>query len=103
MPSQYLAAYPARFEREMGFTEADLVSVLPGALRGRSHELTPGQLRVPLDSGEMLLRWQVLPPRAIALMRMPRLAVQFDFGNTAEAERQAVMKYFDLYTQRGGG
>jgi hypothetical protein len=101
--AHYLAGYPARFEREMGFTEADLLSVLPGALRGRAHELAPGQLRVPLDSGEMQLRWQVLPPRSIALMRMPRLAVQFDFGDTADAERQAVMKFFDLYTQRGGG
>ena len=59
MPSSYLAQYPARFEREMGFAEADWVSVLPGALRGRALELTPGQLRVVLDSGEMLLRWQV--------------------------------------------
>jgi hypothetical protein len=87
----------------MGFTEADWVSVLPGALRGRLHELAPGQLSAALDSGTLLLRWQVLPPRCIALMRMPRLAVQFDFGDTAETERQALMKYFDLYTQRGGG
>ena len=95
--------YPAKFEREMGYTEADLLSVLPGALRGRAHEVSPGQLRVMLDTGMMRMGWQVLPPRQIALMRMPRLAVQFDFGATDEAERQAVMKFFDLYTQRGGG
>ena len=43
------------------------------------------------------------PPRRIALLSMPRLGVQFRFSGIDEASRQAFMRYFDLYTQRGGG
>jgi hypothetical protein len=34
---------------------------------------------------------------------MPRLAIAFHFERVDEAKRQAFMRYFDLYTQRGGG
>ncbi len=97
------AHYPARFEREMGCTEAELLAWLPGALRGRAHRLGPGFVEVPLGAGRMQLHWQTLEPRRIALMCMPRLGVRFDFEGVDEEERQAVMRYFDLYTQRGGG
>jgi hypothetical protein len=98
------AFYPAEFSREQGFTEADWRNCLPGAVRGRALDLaTPGQARVAVGDGVLTLGWQVLPPRQIALMRMPRLATHYRFDNVPEAERQAFMKYFDLYTQRGGG
>lgn len=42
-------------------------------------------------------------PRVIAQIRLPRLAVRFDFNGVAEAERLRFMQRFDLYTQRGGG
>ena len=54
-------------------------------------------------SGRLALAWRELPPRRIALLRMPRLAIVFHFEGVDEAERQAFMRYFDLYTQRGGG
>ena len=44
-----------------------------------------------------------MPPRQIALMRMPVLATHYRFDGVSEADRQAFMKFFDLYTQRGGG
>jgi len=96
--------YPAEFRREQGFTEADWLSCLPGAVRGCPLALpAPGQAQVQVGTGTLWLSWQVLPPRQIALMRMPRLATHFRFDGVGEAERQAFMKYFDLYTQRGGG
>jgi hypothetical protein len=49
------------------------------------------------------LRWQVMPPRVIALMRMPVLRVNFEFQGLSADERYAFMKRFDLYMQRGGG
>ena len=49
------------------------------------------------------LAWQVLPPRRIALLCIPRLAVAFRFEGVDDAARQAFMRHFDLYTQRGGG
>jgi hypothetical protein len=50
-----------------------------------------------------MLAWHALPPRQIALMRIPRLAVSFRFSGIDEATLQSFMRYFDLYTQRGGG
>ncbi len=98
------ADYPAAFEREQGFTEADWQRCLPGAVRGCALDLgQPGQATVLLGSGTLVLCWQALPPRQIALMHMPRLAVQYRFTNVDGAARASFMRYFDLYTQRGGG
>jgi len=96
--------YPAEFSREQGFTEADWLNCLPGAVRGCALALpAPGQAVVTVGGGHLDLRWQALPPRQIALMRMPRLATHYRFDGVGDAERHAFMKYFDLYTQRGGG
>jgi hypothetical protein len=97
------AHYPASFDREMGCTEAELRRWLPGASNGRPVELADGLARVLVDAGELSLAWQTLPARQIALLRMPRLAVSFRFSAVDEASRQDFMRYFDLYTQRGGG
>ncbi len=95
--------YPAQFEREMGCTEAELLTWLPGAVGDRPVTLAPGTATVDLDGGRLQLRWHELPPRRIALLAMPRLAIRFDFVAVDEAQRQSVMRHFDLYTQRGGG
>lgn len=94
----------ASFEREQGFTDAEWRRSLPGAVRGAALELSDGQARVQLPGGGTLqLRWQVLPPRRIALITLPRLAVQYRFSGTDPAAQAAFMAYFDLYMQRGGG
>ena len=110
------AWYDAAFDREMGCTEADLRSVLPGALRDATLRWSAsgveadfsasdraGSNAKPVTGGRLTLHWSTLPPRRIALMSMPRLAVSFRFDGLADADRQRVMRYFDLYTQRGGG
>jgi len=58
-------------------------------------ELTP--------SASLSIHWTVLPPRAIASVRLPRLLVVFDFAGADAALRYTFMKRFDLYMQRGGG
>lgn len=95
--------YPERFEREMGCTEEELLRWLPGALDGARLTLVPGRAQARFDSGELQLDWQPLPPRRIALLAMPRLAITFAFTGLDDAQRQRVMRRFDLYTQRGGG
>lgn len=97
------AWYAAQFEREMGCTEAELRQWLPGAARGRTIELSAGAAEVVIDDGRLAMRWQALPVRQIALISLPRLSIRFDFVNVDEAARQEFMRYFDLYTQRGGG
>lgn len=97
------AHYPADFKREMGCTEEELLRWLPGAVNGRSLSLMPHSADVAVGAGRLELAWRELPARRIALMCMPRLAIAFHFEGVGEAERQAFMRYFDLYTQRGGG
>jgi hypothetical protein len=87
----------------MGCLERDWLSWLPGAVREHVLTLSPGQAVVAIGTGRLVLRWQTLPPRQIALARFPRLAVTFRFEDLDEAARHAFMRYFDLYMQRGGG
>lgn len=97
------AYYPADFRREMGCTEAELLMWLPGAVNGRAVTRMPRSAEIAIDAGRLELAWRELPPRQIALLRMPRLAISFHFEGVGEAQRQDFMRYFDLYTQRGGG
>lgn len=92
------------FEREYGCTEPEWLGWMPGATGGREcHDDGPQGLRVPLGSGQLRLRWQVLPPRVIALIRLPRLAVTFAFEGVPLPERREFLRRFDLHLQRGGG
>lgn len=95
--------YPERFERDMGTTEAEWLAALPRACAENACMLGPGQAEVLIGEGRLRLQWQVLPPRVIALLRMPRLGVAFAFEGVDEAQRQHFMKRFDLTMQRGGG
>ena len=104
MPLPAIRPLPTTFEREQGFTEAEWQRCLPGAVGAHRLDLIqPGQARVQIGAGDLHLRWQVLAPRQIALMRMPRLRVHYQFDGVSDVERSAFMRYFDLYTQRGGG
>lgn len=97
-------AFDTAFEREHGCTDAEWRGWLPGAVH--PHVLTldgPGQARVTIDGGCLRLQWTALPPRQIALLRMPRMRVNYRFDGVDAAGRSAFMRYFDLYMQRGGG
>jgi hypothetical protein len=84
----------------MGCTEAEWLSWLPGAVG--AHALVVS--RQSACVGDFLrLSWQVMPPRTIALLSIARLAVRFEFTGLSPIERQAFMKQFDLFMQRGGG
>lgn len=93
----------ARFERDCGCTEAEWLGWLPGAVRDHPLALHPGGAVVGIGEGRLHLRWHALPPRRIALLQMPRLAVHFEFEQVDDAARAAFMRYFDLFMQRGGG
>lgn len=97
------AWYPADFKREMGCTEAELLMWLPGAVKDCPLRLLPRSAEVRIGTGRLELAWRELPPRRIALLRMPRLAISFHFEAVGEDRRQAFMRYFDLHMQRGGG
>lgn len=87
----------------MACTEAEWLSWLPRAVGEHACELKDQSARVTLGEGSLTLTWALAPPRVIALMRLPRLHVTFDFHQVGDEVRHAFMKRFDLYTQRGGG
>ncbi|TSE29147.1 hypothetical protein Tther_01667 [Tepidimonas thermarum] len=97
------AHYPPSFERDVGCTVAEWLGWLPAAIGAHPWYREGEQVRVSIGAGALTLRWQALPPRTIALMRLPRLAVTFRFEDVPDDERQRFMRRFDLYMQRGGG
>jgi hypothetical protein len=97
------ADYPARFERDMACTEAEWLGWLPRALAGYVWHQSAQALEVELGTGRLKVNWHPLPPRVIALMRLPRLLVVFTFDGVSAEGRRNFMKHFDLYLQRGGG
>ena len=98
------AAAPDRFEREYGCTETEWLRWMPDATACPAPQRTSAtSLRVAVAEGHLQLSWQALPPRVIALMRLPRLRVRFAFEGVANAPRADFMRRFDLHLQRGGG
>ena len=97
------SSYAERFQRDMGCTEAEWLGWLPAAVGACPWQREGQSARVSIGQGTLQLRWQVMPLRVIALMRMPVLRVNFAFTGLNADERYAFMKRFDLYMQRGGG
>lgn len=95
--------YPEHFERDMATTEVEWLAALPRAVGEHPCTVTSGRADILIDGGCLRLQWHALPPRVIALLRLPRLAVAFTFDGVDEAVRQRFMKRFDLTMQRGGG
>ena len=51
----------------------------------------------------LVIDWQPLEPRRIALLAISRLRVRFEFSATTESQRQEFMRHFYLTMKRGGG
>ncbi len=99
-----MKSFADRFTREQGCTVAEWLRWLPDALHGHHLERTASECaRVSVGAGTLTLRWQELPPRQIALMRLPRIQVDYCFEAVQPAQRDAFMRRFDLHIQRGGG
>lgn len=97
------SSYAEKFERDMGCTEAEWLGWLPAAMGECPWQRSGSTAVATIGAGRLHLRWQVMPPRVIALMRMPVLRVSFALEGLDADERYAFMKRFDLYMQRGGG
>jgi hypothetical protein len=97
------SSYAETFEREMGCTEAEWLGWLPAAVGACPWQHDGSSAHVNIGHGGLQLRWQTMPLRVIALMRMPVLRVNFAFNGLNAEQRYAFMKRFDLYMQRGGG
>lgn len=98
------ADYPPAFDREMAGTMQEWRGRLPEAM-GAVDWVWQGEMSVAgqLADGRVTIAWSPLPDRVIALMRLPRLSVQFRFDGVLDQARLQFMKHFDLVNQRGGG
>lgn len=97
------SSYAEAFERDMGCTEAEWLGWLPRITGGRPWQREGARAHVTIAAGSLTLHWQVLPPRVIALIRLPVLRMHFQFEGVDADERHLFMRHFDLCTQRGGG
>jgi hypothetical protein len=97
------SSYAEQFDRDMGCTEAEWLGWLPAAMGDCPWQRTGSTAQAAIDKGTLSLRWQVMPPRVIALLRMPVLRVSFVMQGLDADQRYTFMKRFDLHMQRGGG
>jgi hypothetical protein len=95
------------FTRVMGCTARELVGWLGRALPGATLDIAAGdqagRCHARYPDGALCVEWTVLPPRRIALLEIPQLAVRFTYFDLSEPRRQEIQLTFDRSTQRGGG
>jgi hypothetical protein len=90
--------------RDMGYTEAEWLRVLPAALGSWPWQREGQRVLAQASGGGTLeLTWSALPPRRLGLAAIPRLAVVFRTQGIASQEFAVWLARFDLYTRRGGG
>jgi hypothetical protein len=90
-------------EREMGCTRDDLLRWLPAASGHATLRQDGDELVLSVEGGEVRLHAAPRPPRRIALVEIPVLAVRFRFVGLDAAARERFLARFDLFTRRGGG
>ena len=90
-------------ELDMGLSEKDFDSVLPNAVK--PYVVTEQDSGYLLNDGEQHIHIEktVLPPRAIASIRLPRMMVVLKFSDHTEQQTAAFMQRFNRYMHRGGG
>lgn len=107
------SSYPAHFVRDMGCSLREWLGWLAAAWPDQPVAESAQAMRFDVceaaapghteERGWLQLQWEVLPPRQIALLRIPRLRVCFDFEGLSDAARTRCMRRLDLLMQRGGG
>lgn len=97
--------YPGSFERDMATSEAEWRAALPRAIGPHARWRWDGERQAVIDipPGQLILRWEPLPERRIALLVIKRLLVRFRFEGVDDEARRSFMRPFDLTLQRGGG
>ncbi len=94
---------PSVLDREMGCTREELLRWLPAASGHVPVREEGGVLVLTVGGGEVFISAEERPPRRIAGVVLPVLAVRFRFERLDDAARAAFLARFDLYTHRGGG
>lgn len=88
--------------RDMATTELEFRSGLAFAFPLGVTE-RDGAFHIAHADAAMEIRLVPLPPRVIALLRLPRLEVRIHFTAGTPAQQQAMLARMDRAMQRGGG
>lgn len=93
------------FTRDMGYSNMEFFRILPAAVADYSHTVDGNRVIIadPDNSRELVLVVSSLPDRAIGMIRITRIEVEFSFRNFTVEERREFMLNFDRSYQRGGG
>ena len=99
-----------RVEYEMGYGADEFGKVLNGPFSGdssgyRCETFAPHHwhLTRPDTDFDLSIRVAEQPPRKLGLFKLPVLAVEFEFTDTAEALREQFFHRFHQYFHKGGG
>jgi hypothetical protein len=87
----------------MGCTREEFVRWLPGATRHALMQMDADSAVVHAGELTVEIKFNQAPPRRIARISIPVLAVSFRFCGADTRAYREFMAYFDLYTSRGGG
>jgi len=90
-------------DREMGCTREEFMRWLPGATRHAPARIEGDGVSLSVGGGRVEISMCVRPPRRIAVLSLPVLAVRFHFVGLDAPAREAFLAHFDAYTRRGGG
>ena len=79
----------------------------PGVKRASTHQSFPhtpvGAVSVDAGGFPLTIRWRVLDPRRIALLKIEQLELEFAYPPHAMELARDWIARFDRHTQRGGG
>ena len=93
-------------KREMGYTRVEFMRTLPSALHDYEYTVEGDVVTIiaPEAAGKtMTIRLGSEAIRAIAMIRIPYIHVDFDFSQVEEAVHKRFLAQFDLYFKKGGG
>lgn len=89
--------------REMGFTRAEFLQLLPAALHDYPYTHRGDDIHVWVQGVPLTMTLGVEQVRRIAMLALPYIPVTFTYAGVAEADFQAFLRQFDLYYRKGGG
>jgi len=90
-------------ELEMGLSEKDFEDVLANAVKPYTVTLIPNGYRLHTKDQEIHIDKDILSPRKIASIELPRMQVTLRFLAHSEQQVKQFMQRFNRYMHRGGG
>lgn len=93
-------------EKQMGYTRAEFLRILPKALGGEAFSLNADGRTIEHDGGQGRLTIVLSEEKMreiTPLVRLPYMDVRFEFSGYADDDLKAFRKRLDRSFQKGGG